>query len=395
MGADDLTAPDPPDPESAYHLTEIVSTLAPTTGKLAETYAWTQVSPGSPVLDLHPNGPVLRFVNPPLAADTDFVVRLTVTDNLGGTSHEDHTVHVKAHDYWQLKTGTTHGIQTVRDLKSRYTQVRSVRSSHDLLAPYETVTVFDDQGWLAIFTTGARSALLRRTDDAPDLTTGPFGVFSPTARLLLLPAPFTGTVDEVLLDEMVAASVMDLYDIVYAMVNSNIVMRNGVQIYGPNAYDATADFNDYLGITFAGDAPDMAKTGKLSPAGLIRLLFGPVGLGLPLGEIPGDMVGQYTETTAPGVSVIDTEVYMPSTQMIGFLQMGDVLGFTSGGKNPTHHVGVYLGTDSFGGKRFVSMRQDKDNVSAEDGVLTFSVVQGYLLPVPLKYTGWLRSAQRY
>lgn len=399
-GGGGITPPDPPDPEAAYYLTEIVSTLLPATGKVVATYAWTQVSPGSPTLDLHPNGPVLRFVNPPLLADTDFVVRLTITDNLGGTSHEDHTVHVKAHNHWQLKTGTVHGIQTVRDLSTKYVQERSTRSTHDLLAPYETVAVYDgsvdrtvdgNAGLLATFTTGSRSVLLTRDPDLPSgsISTTPDGTFSTSQRLYLLPAPFTGTVDEVLLDEMLASTAPDAFDIIKKMVDSTASSINGVQVYGPNAYDPVADFNDYLGITFAGDAPDLTKTGKLSPQGFIRLLFGPLGLGLPITEIPADMVGQ-VGSSAPGVNVIDPETYVPSADFIAHLQMGDVLGFTSADPVPLHHVGIYLGSG-----RFASMRQDKDNVSADDGTLTFSSVLPYAVPLYPKYAGWFRSARRY
>lgn len=389
------TPPAPPDPNAAFFLTEIVSTLAPASGLLVESYVWSQVSPGSPVLDLHANGPVLRFINPPLLVDTDFVLRLTLTDNLGGGLTEDHTVHVKAHHHWALKSGGVSGIEIVRDLRTKYQQAVTSRSPHDLLDPYESVFVADEDGWLATFTSGARSVLLRRTDDPPALATSGLATFTPPGRLLLLPEPFDGTVDEVLLDEMVNTPAMDLYDRLYALANDNITMVNGVQVYGPNAYDATADFNDYLGITFDGDAPDMAKTGKLSPQGLTRLIYGPAGLGLPLAEIPVDLVSQYTESTAPGVSVIDTETYMPSGHMIAALQMGDILGFSSGGTHATHHIGIYLGPDSLGARRFISMRADKDGVSAQNGTLIWSTVQGYSLPLPIKYTGWLRSAQRY
>jgi len=396
--------PAPPDPTAAFYRTEIESTLAPASGHLAVTSTWMQTAPAGPTLELHQSGSKVWFLNPAVLDDTIFTVRYAITDNLGGVLTEDHEIPVSAHPYWQLDGGDVTGIQTVRSLTlDTFKSVAYTRSG--VTVPLHLVDVSDDLGWAATFTLGARSVLLRRP--VPVILDGLNSLTGATLRLdkrmRMLPDPFDGTVDEVWLNDALTTDDPDLGDLItMVMPGAADQVVNGIPLWGHVDYDATAGLGDYLGITLDGVPPDLAKTGKISPAGFVRLLYGPAGLGMTYADIPTDPQ-LMARDTAPGVSVVDYVGAVPANN--GLLQFGDIVAFDAGkgflttreGHLP--HVGIYLGKDSRSEHRFFSVRPTVGASAADvtSGSIHSTLTPGVLIffNLPKVWGDLWRSARRY
>jgi cell wall-associated NlpC family hydrolase len=205
-------------------------------------------------------------------------------------------------------------------------------------------------------------------------------------RVRVLPAPFTGAVDNAWLAAALADSSADLLAIGMEYITGGSKEAEYGPVYVPgrswdvaHADDGTrqegADWNDYLGVTgnYPGlatttDAPEAHQLGCLDCSGFVRTVFGYRG-GLPMclddaidyngARIPRRSVDQ--AANGPGV-IITSNVGAAPTSFTE-LMPGDVLYWDADTTNPTEeegqvdHSGIYLGVDANGDKRFLSSRK--------------------------------------
>ncbi|MDI1478396.1 hypothetical protein [Polyangium sp. y55x31] len=195
-------------------------------------------------------------------------------------------------------------------------------------------------------------------------------------------------------------------------------------------YEFGADFHDYLGIDW--DPPDAdvraanpAQLGKLDCSGYMRLVFGErtnfvhdgVRAKIPLslheaGAIPRTSREQYRSgpgkilvpfrTEPPGAERFHGE---PTAEELSAIEIGDLVFFDtdclydvptpSCGTDWTtiSHVGLYVGQDAAGDRRFISSRivADGPTVANTGGFSIFNATPG----VPHAYPTWFRAARRF
>lgn len=226
--------------------------------------------------------------------------------------------------------------------------------------------VHDGSGWLATFTDGARTVALRGTMRTLAEQGDPAQVQSDVS-VRLLPAPFTGTIDEAWLQAATADATPD----VFATALEYVTGGPSDADYGPalpgGGRKEGSDFNDYLGVdfTYADGTVDRAEADQrnsLDCSGFVRMVFGHR-LGHPMAPAEAqDGVSLPRRAVqildgAPGVVVIAN----PGTQVVAMdaLQPGDLVFFDAdAGDGPAiDHVGIYVGRDVAGHARFVSSRK--------------------------------------
>ncbi|MDI1445756.1 hypothetical protein [Polyangium sp. 6x1] len=187
------------------------------------------------------------------------------------------------------------------------------------------------------------------------------------------------------------------------------------------AYEYGADFHDYLGVDW--DPPDAdlipahpEQLGKLDCSGYMRLVFG-VHAKIPLslheaGAIPRTSREQYRagpgkilvpfRTEPPGAARFHGE---PTAEELAAIEVGDLVFFDtdcdanavmpSCGTDWTtiSHVGLYVGLDAVGDRRFISSRvvADGPTVANTGGFSIFNETPG----VPHDYPTWFRAARRF
>jgi len=243
-----------------------------------------------------------------------------------------------------------------------------------------TKTVTDSNGnKLATFTVGARTVLMH----------GPTRTFAERANtaatitspdwVRLYPKPFDGTVDQAWLQAAVAdnnsPSKPDLIAIAMQYITGAPTIKDdtgriiaGSASYGPTMPDGEreegSDFNDYLGISYTYgtevDKPEARQLGSLDCSGFQRMIWG-YRSGIPLElrptgtAIPRQAYQMYD--SLPGIVVIPNI----GKQVNDFsrLQVGDLVFHDASDDDGTKidHVGVYLGLDSNGDRRFISSRK--------------------------------------
>jgi hypothetical protein len=246
------------------------------------------------------------------------------------------------------------------------------------LADPARTQVTDRNGhWLAMFTDQAYTVTL----------TGPQRTFSETAAknpvvstiwVRVLPAPFSGQVDEAWLTQALANTAPDVLAVAMqyiagapAVLDSTGLQIGGKANYGPVAADDTreegGDFYDYLGVPWKFGAktrqPQATFFRSLDCSGFMRMVWG-YRSGLPLTYAPdgGASLPRHSWeilSTAPGVVIIPD---VADAQITDFsrLSVGDLVFFHA--KTEDHapqidHVGMYLGQDTAGHYRFISSRQ--------------------------------------
>lgn len=167
-----------------------------------------------------------------------------------------------------------------------------------------------------------------------------------------------------------------------------------------------SDFNDDIqfNVVYPSDGTDHAETaqvGCLDCSGYVRMVFGLRG-GMPLQNTPvlpnriprvsfNISINPYT----PGIIVFNN-LTKPSTSELNRLQPGDLVAFDADTSNPNEeegqidHVGIYLGVDINGDKRFVSGRKSCNGP-------TFSDIGGTskLNGTTALYAKSLRAARRF
>jgi cell wall-associated NlpC family hydrolase len=251
-------------------------------------------------------------------------------------------------------------------------------------APAGTLVTDRSTGaWLATFTDGARTVTLagpaRRFGEATTRAT-----VRSTTWVRLLGAPFRGRVDRRWLARELADRSPDVLALGMQYVTGapSRSDASGLRIagdadYGPLQPDGTreegSDFDDYLGIpwTFGTsvDQPEATQHGALDCSGFVRIVFG-YRAGLPLTlrpngvALPRRAFEQYA--SAPGrVLVRDRGRRVASLRA---LAPGDLVFFDAATDDGTQidHVGIYLGVDSLGHRRFLSSRKSANGPTLGD-----------------------------
>lgn len=235
----------------------------------------------------------------------------------------------------------------------------------------ERVIVKDEAGnWVASFTRGAYTVSYR----------GPRRSFSQGGRTVdtdtwvrVLQYPFNGTVDTLVLGQMLQDTTPDILEISMQYITGAPPIFDGkLQIAGDADYGDTgmgADFYDYLGINWAypSGTTRVARPHFLNAvdcSGYVRLVFGyrgtphkvPLSISVWKTTLPRTSYNQYLHGT--GVLLIENELRQPYASSLASLQPGDLLFFDSVASRDTpggiNHVGIYLGKDKAGRMRFIS-----------------------------------------
>jgi len=246
--------------------------------------------------------------------------------------------------------------------------------------PDRTIIKDEAGNWLATFTRGAYTVAYR----------GSRRIFSEGGRTVntdtwvrVLPQPFNGVVDTLLLAEMLQDTVTpDILGLAMQYIegappifdNVNGQMR---QIAGDAGYGdgIGADFNDYLGIKWTypsgtTSSADAKFFRKLDCSGYVRMLYGyrgtphkvPLSLTVKYTTLPRTSYNQYDYGT--GVILIENKLKQPPASALAVLQPGDLLFWDSSSSRDTpggiNHVGIYLGKDTAGRMRFISSLPSTD-----------------------------------
>jgi len=268
---------------------------------------------------------------------------------------------------------------------------------HKYKNPSRTEVRNSSNAWVATFTNGSYTVTL----------SGPGRNFSePTAGYSVThsfwvrtsPSRFAGKTDTNWLNKALAANqalVPDILAIAMQYIQGAAVIIEGtLQVagdasYGPLQTDGTrqegSDFNDYLGVAWnysdgTLDNPEANQKYCLDCSGFMRMTFGYrhsfTGYGyadtVPLCISPktdrSAMPRRSFEIQdwAPGTIVITNK----GTQVTDFskLNVGDLVFFDAdtGDGTQIDHVGMYLGVDAGGNRRFVSSRKSIDGPTLGD-----------------------------
>lgn len=226
--------------------------------------------------------------------------------------------------------------------------------------------------FIAEFTDGARTVSLTgpvRTWREPGVSAS----VTTNRWVRLMPAQYGGEFglpERTWLATKLADTSPDLLAIAFQYVaQAPAIQWNGLRIagdadYGPQLADgsrpAGSDFNDYLGIAWTYgsivDPPEGAEFGSLDCSGYTRMVFGyrtgvpmaltPNGSGLP--RRSRDQAGYGVAVAAP--------------------QVGDLVFFDASADDGSDidHVGIYLGLDSGGRRRFISSRRQANGPTMGD-----------------------------
>jgi cell wall-associated NlpC family hydrolase len=274
--------------------------------------------------------------------------------------------------------------------------------SYEVLANPDRIVVTEDAEWVATFTPGCYTVTLA----------GPARTFSETFRVdganrtvkvthstWVRPAP--GPVDEDIDERWLScalaanhAGTPDALAIAMQYIkNAPPVLLGDLQIAGDASYgpllpdgsrDEGSDFNDYLGLRwlYPADEPDRPEASQhrcLDCSGYTRMVWGyrhqlpDAGYPdtIPLSRRP------QSNTTLPRRSF---ELYESATGIIlienagtqatdlDILDAGDLVFFDVESNDGTRldHVGIYLGTDTSGARRFISSRKTANGPTLAD-----------------------------
>lgn len=251
------------------------------------------------------------------------------------------------------------------------------------VAPDSTVVTDEHGAWVATFTMGARTVTLVgpvRTFAEP----GVVATVTTTTWVRFLPAPFDGYVDEGWLRAAQVDTSADVLATAMQYVHGAPVLQSsdgsrvaGDAHYGPLQPDGTrvegADFNDYLGVPWTYgtvvDRPEADQLESLDCSGFVRMVYG-FRNGVPLSIDPTGATlprRSYEILEAgPGVLTIPHTSVRPKS--LASLAPGDLVFFDASSDDGTRidHVGIYLGLDQAGNRRFISSRKSIDGPTLGD-----------------------------
>ncbi len=235
--------------------------------------------------------------------------------------------------------------------------------------------------WVATFTDRTRTVALagpvRRFEEAAA------NPVASTTWVRTLAVPFAGTVDVGWLDRARADRSPDVLAtaLQYVAGSSDRTGASGLLIagdasYGPFQPNRTrkkgADWNDFQGVLgvygTTVDPPEPEQLSSLDCSGFVRMLWG-VRFGIPLvldpdggASLPRRSAQQ--ASSAPGIVPISNAAQQVTE--FGRLQAGDLVFFDASGGSAIDHVGVYLGLDTAGHRRFISSRKSADGPTMGD-----------------------------
>ena len=233
--------------------------------------------------------------------------------------------------------------------------------------------VYESGQLAATFTDGSYTVTLRGPARTFSESTTSYSVTT-SAWVRVLPQPFSGTVDT----GWLAAALGDRSPDVIATAMEFTTGAPLDASYGPLQADGTrqegSDFNDYLGVPWTYpdglvDQPEAAQIGSLDCSGYMRMVWG-YRSGLPLVRAPdgSGLPRRAVEqaASAPGVVTVPNS----GLQVTDFsrLSAGDLVFFDASADDgaAVDHVGMYLGVDSGGNRRFVSSRKSIDGPTLGD-----------------------------
>ena len=272
----------------------------------------------------------------------------------------------------------------------------------------------DDTIWIATFTQGCYTAVLfgpPRTFWGPN---APHAVFH-TVWVRTLPKPFSGTIDNDWLALALEANFQGADDILAISMQylkgAPRLFDGQMQIagdagYGPltkkenkkDSREEGSDFNDYLGIPwfYSGenidlDKPEPRQKGCLDCSGYMRMVwcfrhhlpYSAYRSGIPLSyaKVDGSSMPRRSfqiADHAPGILLARTQGHPPEKGIMKKLQVGDLVFFnvdsTDGEK--IDHLGMYLGMDSDGQRRFIHSPKTANGPTMGDGPNPPSVLDG-------------------
>lgn len=277
------------------------------------------------------------------------------------------------------------------------TSAYRIRTS-SLVGSVQQVAIFDPRTarWLASFTVGAHTVVLRgpsrtfredglavrhatwvRTDPQPFRESR----FDPGWLASALEANQRSEPDILALAMQYLAGSPPLHD-----VDDPRLQIAGDASYGPLTGDTReegSDFNDYLGVAWAyegeaTDPPEHRQFRCLDCSGYVRMVFGyrrnmpgangPIALCRTPGRDKAALPRRAHEMASHGPGVL---VVGPSTQQVtcfADLLPGDLVFFDADPDDGPQidHVGIYLGRDADGHRRFVSSRKRADGPTMGD-----------------------------
>lgn len=289
--------------------------------------------------------------------------------------------------------GVTYGIQLIVGHTTSKTEATNDTQPTPNKTPYESTlkqTVVNDShgAWLATFTWGARTVVMRgptRTFSEPSSTSVKV---TSNYWVRLYPKVYDGSVDQRWLatttDQNNKQSTPDVIQIAMQYIAGAKPVKDdkgqtvgGDASYGPllpnGDREEGADFNDYLGIAYAYgktvDAAEPRLRNSLDNTGFLRMVWG-YRAGLPLRLEPSN--NSIPRTVSQMLSSASGVVVASNTgrQITDFsqLQVGDIIFNDASSANGSRvdHAAMYLGTDSQGNHRFISSRQAADGPTFGD-----------------------------
>lgn len=300
---------------------------------------------------------------------------------------------------------------TTVQLEAQFPQYQST----ELVDPHRLEVKELNGNWVATFTFDAYTVTLA----------GPARSFSESAAthsvshstwVRTLPSPFDGQVNQAWLDLALEANRQGATDI---LTISTQYIQNAVPIfdgdlqiagdasYGPLQEDGKrqegSDFNDYLGLPWtypdsSVDKPESKQRFCLDCSGYMRMIWGyrhhlphtGYRSGVPLSRAPTPDQSALPRQAwqmvdfGPGVIIVSNQ----GVQATDFskLDIGDLVFFDVDRSQPDgpriDHVGMYLGQDSAGLRRFISSRKSSDGPTMGDTAAGMSVLDkpGELYP---------------
>lgn len=257
--------------------------------------------------------------------------------------------------------------------------------------PPRTVVEDADGAWVATFTDGASTVALAGEERTFDEPTATHAVTTDT-WVRLLPEPFDGEVDPVWLEDALVDDRPDVLEIstqywtgAPEALDEDGVMIAGDASYGPLQPDGTraigGDWHDYRGVDAVyGRKVDPAKPaeyGALDCSGYTRTVFG-ARLRMPLSlrpdggtSLPRRSFEQAQE--APGIVPMDGGQLHTDRLQAGDLVFFDLQDTRAGGID---HVGIYLGVDDAGERRFIHSRRSTDGPTMGGDEFGPSILEG-------------------
>jgi hypothetical protein len=271
----------------------------------------------------------------------------------------------------------------------------------------DRVVVMEGGSWVATFTIHCYTVTLTgpaRTFSERFEQGGAGHVVSVTHSTWVRAAP--GPVDEVIDERWLTAALAaneaampDALAIAMQYVKgAPAVVEGDLQIAGDASYgpmlpsgsrDEGSDFNDYLGLrwlypTDAPDRPEIAQFRCLDCSGYMRMVWGYrhhlPGAGypdtIPLSRRPrshSTLPRRTFEIYAEGTGIIVVPDTGTQATDLGALDVGDLVFFdasdfdaSDGDQRRLDHVGMYLGVDTAGARRFISSRKRPDGPTLAD-----------------------------